>query len=1066
VAEVGASPYSTGGGGVTLEHTYAACLLAAVLAGDPIAELGDQLKVSSVKLQASDVSPIDDIVVEGYDRSRVLSRVSIGVRRDPRLVRSEESSVPLIRDYLRIVTEHWADVSRGTWSMALVVATARAAPRELGELAALAHSAPDPATFVSMVARPGAINTSVKSRLDHVTDLVKQAASDLPNASALSSEELTWRLLSRLKVRALRLEGADTSDRTTAVAALRRVVADESLSTADSMLSRIVELTAAWAARGAVITEAMLRRELRAYGLRRSSSYVKVWELLDRLAVRLRDSIRPGLGRTTEPLELERAMERARLETLMKSISDSGGSIVVTGEPDVGKSALSLRVLEKLHGEGVSVASLSLRDLPVSVTDFEDQLGGIPLDDVLSGGEVQPRRLLLIDGSESVREGKSQIFQALTAAALKAGLGVVAVTRTDGAKQVGQDLLRASEIAGLSATPAEHVVGPLAEDERQSLSATFSALKRLNGDDRAQWLLGRPGLVDALLRTGKVVEPTDALSEADVFSAVWRDLVRSNERHDSGTATADDREEAALRVARKTLGLSADSAPGTARAELRSDGVLRLPLDPALSRGEEFSTDLFRDFSLCRLFIRDGWEPLAQAQAPRRSIRAARLACQASLMSGNRQRAWAQIVQRFNQMAIEEGDRWAEVPYEALLTLGDAESAIYELWTNLGEDDHRGLKTLLRLARLRYIEGTFGDPFALAPVIQAAFVGRPALDRSVRMGRSSLTEVKEEIVLAWLRGMVTADRGKDELRQKVRDAVLEANRPCYDDFSVEALATLGPDMDDRSEAWLRNVAEQRPSRLNPAVESVAAALGLSASHPQLMLFLAESYYIERADPEDTWASMRSLDDGIRDYMHGSGIRGPQAAWYYGPFFRLLKTVPLDAIAFINRLLNHAAAFRVRRRTRYGTQHADSDEQEGLYLNVSCVGPRHYVGDTQVWAWYRGTSVGPYPCMSALLALERFIDYLHEKLSFSAEAIIELLMKDCHNLAVPGLLVGFLTRHPEATGTLLDPFLEHPEVWHLETSRVTGDYGFRVRDPDADKLTGTDKRRNTGVCQGE
>ena len=58
------------------------------------------------------------------------------------------------------------------------------------------------------------------------------------------------------------------------------------------------------------------------------------------------------------------------------------------------------------------------------------------------------------------------------------------------------------------------------------------------------------------------------------------------------------------------------------------------------------------------------------------------------------------------------------------------------------------------------------------------------------------------------------------------------------------------------------------------------------------------------------------------------------------------------------------------------------------------------------------------------------------------------------------MVGFLTRHPKATDDLLDPFLASPSIWHLETARVTGDYGFRVRDPDADKLTGSDRRRYT------
>ncbi len=161
------------------------------------------------------------------------------------------------------------------------------------------------------------------------------------------------------------------------------------------------------------------------------------------------------------------------------------------------------------------------------------------------------------------------------------------------------------------------------------------------------------------------------------------------------------------------------------------------------------------------------------------------------------------------------------------------------------------------------------------------------------------------------------------------------------------------------------------------------------------------------------------------------------------------------------MLDHAAKFRVEKLSRYGGEVPTADEPEGFDLDLPGVGARRYVGDRHVWAWYRGTSVGPYACMSALLALEQFIDHLHDKLNFPARKIVDLLMQDCHNLAVPGLLVGFLTRHPDSTGDLLDPFLALPNIWHLETARVPSEFvGIRVRDPDADKLTGAETRRHT------
>jgi hypothetical protein len=142
---------------------------------------------------------------------------------------------------------------------------------------------------------------------------------------------------------------------------------------------------------------------------------------------------------------------------------------------------LSLRAVEALKEEGAAVSSLSLRDLPHGLTELESQLGGPAIDDVMASGEVRPIRLLLVDGTESVLEGKGKVFRTVAAAALRAGFGLVAVTRTDGSRQVRDELARAIELAESGDTPTEHLVGPLTHDERQALPATFTALAGATG---------------------------------------------------------------------------------------------------------------------------------------------------------------------------------------------------------------------------------------------------------------------------------------------------------------------------------------------------------------------------------------------------------------------------------------------------------------------------------------------------------------------------------------------------------------------------------------------------------
>ena len=94
------SPYATGGGGTRLEHRYGATLLTALLTGDPITELGDDV-AHQVRFQ-DPTSPVDDFVVSAAGGRRV----SIGVRRAPALSSSDEHSVPLLRSYLRVIIEN------------------------------------------------------------------------------------------------------------------------------------------------------------------------------------------------------------------------------------------------------------------------------------------------------------------------------------------------------------------------------------------------------------------------------------------------------------------------------------------------------------------------------------------------------------------------------------------------------------------------------------------------------------------------------------------------------------------------------------------------------------------------------------------------------------------------------------------------------------------------------------------------------------------------------------------------------------------------------------------------
>ena len=153
--------------------------------------------------------------------------------------------------------------------------------------------------------------------------------------------------------------------------------------------------------------------------------------------------------------------------------------------------------------------------------------------------------------------------------------------------------------------------------------------------------------------------------------------------------------------------------------------------------------------------------------------------------------------------------------------------------------------------------------------------------------------------------------------------------------------------------------------------------------------------------------------------------------------RCSRPTSATAVAVLNRLLNHAARIRARTLARLDRAPLPpQDDDVGPYqTELKITGTRQlYIGDEHVWRWYRGTAVGPYPCFSALQALEHVCDQLI-KHDIPIGRLVAILLDGCLNLAMVGLVVGLLARHLENSGRLLDPFLVEPFIWKQEFARI-------------------------------
>lgn len=1055
------SPYAAGGGGYQLEHSYGALALANLLLGRPMVGLGDELVVTGVAMQQIGTSSVDDLVVigEGVGLKRT---IWIACRRRPTIGKSSQPTVDLFSKYITAIDSNRAAYDSGEARLGLAVAGPQGPVALVAQLADVARMQPGPDEFFQAVNAPRAYDNAVRSRLVNVTEIVEVALSDLKKPTdAQTVRDTAWRVLKSLYVLQEDLEGDVAAGVTAVVSSLQEVV--DTADRAESLRQRLMHIAAQSDVRAGHFTRAMLRATLRPFGpigssadFRRVSAQLQVLE--DALLHRTDRSL-PRLGGGA-PVRVDRAVSRDALAAELRALPD-GGILVVRGEPDVGKSVLMLDVIDGIRADGGSAIVLSLRDLSPDPLAFTTQIGMTP-SALFSGAPSGPQSFLLVDGAEVVQERDDRVLASVLQAATSAGWPVILVTRNDAAGALAETVQR----CGLAA-PREYVVNALSEDESVSLHQAMPEIAPLGRDDRAAWLLRRLGILDLVLRVavreGRL--PSDVLSEADVARMVWASLIRNNERTDQGVAP-DDLAAGALAVARGLLTGAQPSVPGGALARLRSEGILlRRDSTSAWQCTDEFASDVLRDFGLAALLIGEGLGALEAASAPRWTIRAARIYAQdrigraIPLGGADVLRAWNDVRKEFAQLGASHGARWTEIPWEALLSAGWSDQALAGISGDLLSDETL-VAEVLRTLKLRFSTAGACDPSIGSPVIAWLIANRDFAG----IFNSYADDHYRESVLSWLKGVARSEAlGGDvaafrPLRTSVRDALLSIN-PGYrsQDEWLECLGLLGSDANEELRQALRAFAQEKAHSLTALVESIDVAHSMSLVDVELLSELATAYYIEERD-RSPWSSSY-MDDGIRHHQPG-GLREPHAAWYLGPFLFILRADFNRGLALIDAMLDHGARRRVESldelSSRMEERTPDDVEPQGLDLDLLGLGGRLYVGDAHVWSWYRGSSVGPYPCMSALLALEGMMDAFVQA-GASVRQVATRVLASATTLATVGLVFGFLVRHLDNVTDELDDFLSVPEIWHLEIGRVTSERGWGIRGRESEGLVGVPMR---------
>lgn len=1061
-----ASSYSTGGGGVTFERRAAVRYLAAMLTGAARTE-AEGWRVTEVAFQQGPAGPVDDLHVrlarDGEEAESL--ELWVAVRRHPEFIRSDQDTAKLIGTFVMALGEPTGPgVER---RMVVTVAGQQAGASELAELTVLARSMDD-ASFTVEMAADGRPRQALKSRYQHVRDLVAAALAPDDDAAAT-----TWRLLRQMYVSMPRLETPDETDWTALLAELESWARDQTAAGADVLRAKLESLAAHYAPSATVIRRTQLARDAHAALRLDRHAETAAWEELRRIDREARESVRLVCG--TDDVNLPRDDATAALTAAL----DGSPVLIVSGDSGAGKSALVRSLVEhyeEAEPENFEAIVLNLRQLPRHATELRAALGA-PLERVLTEMHA-PRRLLVIDGADVQAETDETPLATLTRSAVKAEVAVCIVASSQGRAAVE------GVAARLGITVAHHEVAGLTDEEVDSLVEQVPALQRLASVPHSRELLRRPAIADLLARAGGEDLP---LSESAAMDAVWAGLVRNHERTVRGIPDARDdvlRQLAAdaLEPGRLDLGqLDAEALDG-----LKRDGVLRSS-ESTWSAAPSFTHDILRTYAVAKVLGEDAHpvERLKRHNTPRWTLPAMRLIVEQRLRSDapHHRMTMHDAQHMFDELAGSgAGVRWADVPSEAALGLPEARQLLAGSWHELTIEDGDGLKRVLRVVDLRYRRAgvlerlvaqnlaalllergwpTAADTevteFIEGWLLSLVIVPTPSGD----MERQRLLELilhrvgegeRRERDLAEEQAARLASRTPQEIAeaeaQAAKFAMLESigfDDDDDDDFEVPArdlpgelrsestvrcLALLGPDMGREGEALLRRVADRDAYRLAPALESPLAGAAIAQFNPKLLVDLTEAYYIDRRPRR----SGLSYDYGIRH--HESAGFGPLAAYYLGPFLALFRADFIGGVGCLNRMLNHAA--RVRVKVLGGHDPAGVDDGLSVELNLTGA-PRSYLGDGHVWLWYRGTGVGPYPCMSALQALEVVVDELIERGQLTPNVLAQFLLTDCENLAMPAMAYGMLVRHLGPGMAAIDPFLAEPAVWHLEFSRVTSEH---------------------------
>ncbi|MFE2750592.1 AAA family ATPase [Actinosynnema sp. NPDC059335] len=1037
------SPEATGGAGTIDEYRFAAVNLVKLLRGDTAPGLS--ASIVAVGLQRREAGNIlDDVVLQAAPESNAL-RVEYQVKRTMTPVQSDPAFIDSLKQCLQSIEDNAEEIESGQLRLGLATSPSQ----HMDQLRRLTEVASQHLTLESFeaIVRPGVTDRKVCDRFERVVESVAVAQRSRGRLlETLDCRSLALTVLRSLYVWQFEI-GQDGRDTIDAVGRLADVLPSGGQS-ALGVFTELAGIAQAVGPKAGLIDRAMVRAKL----LGREVALTvepRQRAALAKLAAATQRELDATAWTIADRLELPREKTVDRIKAAVQASS----FVLVTGSAGVGKSVLARRVVKDLAATASTVIVNLTGRSRETLADLQAELGA-ELEPALRAAATTGARVLLIDGAEHALTDNARLLTAVLRAVPvdpeKAPPWTVIVTaRTEAATAVSRRL---------PSPPARIDVGNADADEVGEIVNAFPQLTPLTRHPRSRRLLQLPYLVDLLVRVDSGLDDRP-LGEEDVMDHVWEHVIRRGSGERSGAGTPHGRSVACLVLAEASLHMDG----GSTLATCEGDAVSGLISDNVLVRHRNrhrFAHDILLDYAVAnRLLEDDHRHLLTGVDEPRRLMRAIRLAIQRRLADAQAEgqaairQQWSEAVVLAQQLQEQDGPRWRSVPYEALLATSDPRALLDALRFTLLASDGEQLRRLLKVTRsfaATSVREPEADGFQLDVVLAAPvvdFVGNtgPALPQKA-------THLAADVVQRWLlaawRAGIPIEVHIADPRRLAQAAAAWSEDDTYGprlNAVLPALAMLGRHPTRETQSVFDRLSH-RNGELSSIVEVSDVAAAAAQANPELLLLLAGRYYLDqdlRLDPAETPPAARrrrgrrrprsafseELEDGVRDHTpsylkaQDTGFAAP----HYGPFEALLKTSPEHGLKLIGAVVDSATSARTAVERSF-----DDRPDPSMTLTIhrpEWTEPITYRGTAATWGWYRGTTNGAYPAMSALMALARWA--LQETQQRPLGDVLDQVLGASRSLAMPAVVMFLSLARLDVVTDELDPFLQQPLVWDYE-----------------------------------